>query len=61
MNGITSKEHPAYITPIAGQRYRNQNGNYVQPHHRTYPDGNPNNNYSHRGNYNPWTGQPGDR
>ena len=36
-------------------RYRNQNGNYVQPHHRTYPDGNPNNNYSHRGNYNPWT------
>ena len=41
--------------------YRNQNGNYVQPHHRTYPDGNPNNNYSHRGNYNPWTGQPGDK
>ena len=29
--------------------------------YRTYPDGNPNNNYSHRGNYNPWTGQPGDR
>ena len=41
--------------------YRNQNGNYVQPHHRTYTDVNPNNNYSHRGNYNPWTGQPGDR
>lgn len=26
-----------------------------------YVNGNPNNNYSHRGNYNPWTGQPGDR
>lgn len=27
MNRITSKERPIYITPIAGQRYRNQNGN----------------------------------
>ena len=26
MNRITSKEYPTYITPIAGQRYRNQNG-----------------------------------
>ena len=32
MNGITSKEHPTYITPIAGQRYRNQNGNTYVSH-----------------------------
>ena len=34
-------------------------GTYVQPHYRTSPDGNPFNNYSSRGNTNPYTGQPG--
>lgn len=33
--------------------YTRQNGTYVQPHYRTNPDGNPYNNYSFPGNYNP--------
>jgi hypothetical protein len=34
-------------------------GTYVQPHHRTNPDGNRFNNYGTQGNTNPYTGQAG--
>ena len=37
--------------------YYRKNGTYVQPHYRTNPDGNPYNNYSFPGNYNPNTGE----
>ena len=37
--------------------YYRKDGTYVRPHVRTYPDGNPYNNYSFPGNYNPNTGQ----
>lgn len=37
--------------------YTRRNGTYVQPHYRTNPDGNPHNNYSFPGNYNPNTGR----
>jgi hypothetical protein len=37
--------------------YYRKDGTYVQPHSRTTPDGNPYNNYSFPGNYNPNTGQ----
>ncbi len=37
--------------------YYRRDGTYVQPHVRTVPDGNPYNNYSFPGNYNPNTGQ----
>ena len=42
--------------------YYRKDGTYVRPHVRTYPDGNPYNNYSFPGNYNPNTGEitPGD-
>ena len=40
-----------------GQGYYRRNGTYVQPHYRTNPDGNPYNNYSFPGNYNPNTGR----
>ncbi len=42
--------------------YFRRDGTYVQPHYRTAPDGNPYNNYSFPGNYNPNTGRitPGD-
>ena len=33
--------------------YYRKNGTYVKPHYRTVPDGNPYNNYSFPGNYNP--------
>jgi hypothetical protein len=39
--------------------YTRRDGTYVQPYHRTMPDHNPFNNYSTRGNVNPWTGQMG--
>ena len=36
-----------------------RDGTFVQPHHRTTPDGNLFNNYSTQGNMNPYTGQMG--
>lgn len=37
--------------------YYRKDGTYVRPHYRTKPDGNPYNNYSFPGNYNPNTGR----
>lgn len=37
--------------------YHRKDGTYVRPHVRTRPDGNPYNNYSFPGNYNPNTGK----
>ena len=37
------------------------NGSYVQPHYRSIPDGNFYNNWSTRGNVNPYTGSKGYR
>ncbi len=37
--------------------YYRKDGTYVSPHYRTAPDGNPYNNYSFPGNYNPNTGK----
>ena len=39
--------------------YTRRDGTYVQPHYRSAPDGNVYNNWSTRGNVNPYTGQPG--
>jgi hypothetical protein len=39
--------------------YTRRDGTYVQPHHRTAPDSNPFNNYSAKGNVNPYTGKEG--
>lgn len=39
--------------------YYNSSGTYVQPYHRSAPDGNPYNNYSTQGNINPYTGSQG--
>ncbi len=41
------------------QGYTNQHGTYVQPHYQSAPNGNPYDNWSTRGNTNPYTGQPG--
>jgi hypothetical protein len=37
--------------------YYRKDGTYVAPHYRSDPDGNPYNNYSYPGNYNPNTGE----
>jgi hypothetical protein len=39
--------------------YFRSNGTYVQPHYRSNPDGNSFNNWSTRGNMNPYTGRMG--
>ncbi|WP_223144609.1 hypothetical protein [Deferribacter autotrophicus] len=39
--------------------YYRSNGTYVSPHYRSNPDGNVWNNWSTRGNINPYTGQRG--
>jgi hypothetical protein len=41
--------------------YTRQNGTYVAPHYRSSPDNSYNNNWSVRGNQNPYTGQYGTR
>lgn len=39
--------------------YYKKNGTYVAPHYRSDPDYNFYNNWSTKGNYNPYTGQKG--
>ena len=39
--------------------YYKQNGTYVQPHFKTAPNSSMFDNYSTKGNYNPYTGKPG--
>jgi hypothetical protein len=41
--------------------YYKSSGTYVQPHYRSSPDGNFYNNWSSRGNVNPYTGKRGYR
>ncbi len=41
------------------QGYTRSNGSYVQPHYQTAPDNSVYNNYSTKGNVNPYTGQQG--
>jgi hypothetical protein len=44
-------------TPVRG--YVKKNGQYVAPHNRTSPDRTPFNNWSSKGNVNPYTGKKG--
>jgi len=39
--------------------YTTKNGTYVQPHMQTNPNGTRSDNWSTKGNTNPYTGQPG--
>lgn len=41
--------------------YYKKNGTYVQPHYRSAPDGNFYNNWSTKGNINPYTGKVGSK
>lgn len=44
---------------VSVRGYYRSNGTYVAPHHRSSPDGNFWNNWSTKGNINPYTGIPG--
>jgi hypothetical protein len=41
--------------------YTTRRGTHVAPHHQTNPDRTQRNNYSTKGNVNPWTGKTGTR
>src|SRR2546421_7113315 len=49
----------AFAEDVFVNGYYRKDGTYVQPHMRSAPDSNPYNNYSTKGNVNPYTGQPG--
>lgn len=51
----------AFAGDVYVRGYYRKDGTYVQPHYRSAPDGNASNNWSTRGNVNPYTGQPGTR
>lgn len=48
----------AYSYKVKGY-YKKSSGTYVQPHYKTSSDRSRLNNYSTRGNYNPYTGKKG--
>ncbi|WP_218510502.1 hypothetical protein [Variovorax sp. dw_308] len=50
--GVNSSSHS-----ISG--YSKSNGTYVAPSHATNPNSTRSDNYSTRGNFNPYTGKPG--
>ena len=54
----TVSASPALADEYVNGYYRN-NGTYVQPYYRSSPNGNPYDNYSTRGNINPYTGVSG--
>ena len=44
---------------VSVRGYYKSDGTYVQPHYRTYPNSTVTDNYSFKGNYNPYTGKEG--
>jgi hypothetical protein len=51
---VPSMAHDTYV-----RGYEKSNGTYVEPHYRTAPNNTVYDNYSTKGNVNPYTGQPG--
>lgn len=49
----------ATFAAVRVRGYYRSSGTYVQPYYRTSPDSYRSNNYSSRGNYNPYTGRYG--
>lgn len=63
VTGLLITTVAASIKPVLADEYVNgyyrSNGTYVQPYYRSSPNGNPYDNYSTRGNVNPYTGAIG--
>lgn len=47
------------FSDVSVRGYTRQDGTYVEPHHRSDPDGSSYNNWSTKGNTNPYTGREG--
>ena len=54
---LVSNEAAAKDVYVRG--YTRKDGTYVRPHYRSAPDGTTTNNFSTKGNINPYTGKPG--
>lgn len=52
---------PAMAQSVYVHSYTTKNGTYVAPHYRSAPDSSKLNNWSTKGNVNPYTGQMGTR
>jgi len=50
---------PVFAEDVWVNGYYRKDGTYVRPHYRSAPDGNVWNNWSTKGNINPYTGKPG--
>lgn len=57
--GLAAAPPPVAAQDVRVEGYYRKNGTYVQPHYRSRPDGNTSNNWSTRGNVNPYTGKAG--
>jgi hypothetical protein len=58
-SGISSSSGRASSSSHYTHGYFRQNGTYVKGYHATNPNSTKLDNYSTRGNVNPWTGRPG--
>lgn len=62
-SGGHSGSHSSYSHPSSGDHYvhsyTRSDGTFVHGYHATNPNGTRNDNYSTRGNVNPYTGEPG--
>jgi len=47
--------------PVTVRPYTKKDGTHVEGHHRSAPDGSKVNNWSSKGNINPYTGKPGSK
>ena len=47
------------IADVQVNGYYKKDGNYVQPHYRSDPNSTPDDNWSTKGNVNPYTNKPG--
>lgn len=54
-----SSPHSTSTAPVHVNGYTKKNGTYVAPHYRSHPDKSYNNNWSVKGNVNPYTGKAG--
>jgi opacity protein-like surface antigen len=52
---------PSVSAQVRVKGYTRSDGTYVAPHYRSSPNSTTQDNYSTRGNVNPYTGQPGTR
>ena len=59
VSGVVAAIAPAEAGYVHG--YTRSNGTYVQGHYRSSPNQSYSDNYSIRGNYNPYTGKTGTR